>query len=99
LSVDIGDLLFESVVYRERFEQWIEKDIARIAQALDRSLAAAGVTAGDIDRVFMTGGTAFTPAVRRVFRERFGESKLAGGNELTSVASGLALRAAELFSP
>ena len=99
LSVDIGDLLFDSVVYREKFEQWIQPDIARIAQALDRSLAAAGVTAGDIDRVFMTGGTAFTPAVRRVFSQRFGENKLAGGNELTSVASGLALRAAQLFGP
>jgi hypothetical chaperone protein len=43
----------------------------------------------------MTGGSAFVPAVRRLFETRFGAQKLRGGQELTSVASGLALRAAE----
>ena len=36
------------------------------------------------------------PAVRKVFADRFGADKLRGGDELTSVASGLALRALEL---
>ena len=34
-------------------------------------------------------------AVRRIFAERFGEGKVTGGEELTSVATGLALRARE----
>ena len=45
-----------------------------------------------IDRVFLTGGSSFVPAVREIFRKTFGGNKLAGGNELTSVATGLALR-------
>jgi hypothetical chaperone protein len=52
----------------------------------------------EIDHVFLTGGSAFVPAVRRLFAERFGAGKLAGGDEFTSVATGLALRAAREFA-
>jgi len=43
----------------------------------------------------MTGGSSLVPSVRALFSRRFGEARLAGGDELTSVASGLAARAAE----
>jgi len=49
-----------------------------------------------VDRVFLTGGTSFVPAVRKIFERRFGRERLAGGSEFTSVAQGLALRAIEL---
>jgi hypothetical chaperone protein len=55
----------------------------------------AGVAAGDVDRVFMTGGTSFVPAVRRIFDERFGAAKIEAGGEMISVATGLSLRARE----
>jgi hypothetical chaperone protein len=61
---------------------------------VDDALAHAGVTDARIDRVFLTGGSALVPAVRGIFERRFGSEKLRGGEELTSVASGLALRAA-----
>jgi hypothetical chaperone protein len=48
-----------------------------------------------VDRVFLTGGTSFVPAVRAIFERRFGASRVRAGNEFTSVARGLALRAAE----
>jgi hypothetical chaperone protein len=41
----------------------------------------------------MTGGTSLVPAVHQQFAKRFGENKLRGGDELVSVALGLALRA------
>ena len=58
-------------------------------------LAASGVAAGEIDRVFLTGGTSFVPAVRRIFETRFTKARVRTGNEFTSVARGLALRALE----
>jgi len=61
-------------------------------------LARAGATAAQVDTVFATGGSALVPAVRRRLAARFGEAKLAGGEELTSVAWGLAARARQLFS-
>jgi len=45
--------------------------------------------------VFLTGGSSFVPAVRRLFADRFGEAKLESGGELVSIATGLALIGAE----
>lgn len=82
-------------VTREQFEGWIGEELAMIANCVDRLLKATGVSPQDIDHVFLTGGSSFVPAVRRLFVDRFGLPKITGGHELTSVATGLALRAAE----
>jgi hypothetical chaperone protein len=82
-------------VRRADFEGWISEELAAIGACVDQILATANLSAADVDRVFMTGGTSMVPAVRAIFAARFGEGKLAGGEELTSVASGLALRAAD----
>lgn len=60
-------------------------------------LARAGVADRDIDRVFATGGTSLVPAVRARLAARFGGDRLVGGEELTSVAWGLAARARQVF--
>ena len=85
-------------VSRGDFEHWIRPELDAMAAAVDRVLATSGVRFDQIDRVFLTGGTAFVPAVRNLFVERFGAEKLAGGGEFTSVATGLALRAAQVFA-
>jgi len=84
-------LSIEAEVERAQFEAWIAPDIVRIEAAVDRALAVAGVEAGAIDRVFLTGGTSLTPRIRRLFVDRFGEERIASGGELTSIAHGLAL--------
>jgi hypothetical chaperone protein len=48
-----------------------------------------------VDRVFLTGGSSLVPSVRDVFADRFGAAKVRGGDELITVARGLALLAAE----
>jgi hypothetical chaperone protein len=82
----------EKTFARDELEGWIRPELEAIAAAVDRLLARTGVEARAIDRVFMTGGSSFVPAVRRIFTERFGAERLIGGDELTSIASGLALR-------
>jgi hypothetical chaperone protein len=84
----------EAVVERADFEKWIGEELAQIETCVDRLLARVAIHPGDIDRVFLTGGTSFVPAVRRIFESRFGSGKIRGGNEFTSVAAGLALLAA-----
>jgi len=86
----LGDLVIEQEITRGDFEVWIADDIARIAQAVDSLLATEGVSVGDIDSVFLTGGSSFIPAVRRVFADRFGAQRLADGENFQSVAFGLA---------
>ena len=82
-------------VTRAKFESWIEEELAAIECAVDTLLRSSGVEPSAVDRVFLTGGSSFVPAVRRIFESRFGADRIRGGNEFTSVAHGLALRAAE----
>src|SRR6185437_3496364 len=81
-------------VTRAQFESWISEDLAAIEHSVDALLKSTGVEACKVDRVFLTGGSSFVPAVRRIFSDRFGQERIRGGNEFTSVAQGLALRAA-----
>jgi hypothetical chaperone protein len=85
------DFVLESPVRRRDFESWIAPEIARLSAAVDQALADAKLPAGAVDRVFLTGGSSLVPAVRRIFEERFGVEKVAGGGEFVSVAEGLAL--------
>ena len=80
---------------RWQFESWIQEDIQKIAACISELLDKAGVNRTDIDRVFLTGGSSFVPVVRRFFSKTFGAGKVRGGEELTTVAKGLALRALE----
>lgn len=90
------DIQILAQVERADFEAWVAPKVAEIARCLDQTLAAAGRSAAEIDRVFMTGGTAFVPCVRREFARRFGATKLSSGDELSSIASGLAARGRRL---
>lgn len=78
-------------ITRREFEGWIADDVARIAATLDRALVDAGVAAGEIERVFLTGGTSFVPAIRRLFADRFGANILTSADQFESIAYGLAL--------
>jgi hypothetical chaperone protein len=84
-------LTIEAEVSRGDFESWIAPDLLRIAETIDAVLAKTGLHAQQIDHVFLTGGSSLIPAVRRLFEQRFGEGRIASGNELTSIAHGLAL--------
>ena len=90
-----GGLDLRRAVARAEFESWIGDDLHKIEQCVDGLLASSGVDARTVDRVFLTGGTSFVPAVRRIFERRFTAERVRSGNEFTSVASGLALRAQE----
>jgi hypothetical chaperone protein len=78
-------------VTRQAFEGWIADDIARMEDALDQVLATTNTSADSIDKVFLTGGTSFVPAVRNIFHRRFSQDKIETGGELVSIAHGLAL--------
>jgi hypothetical chaperone protein len=90
-----GTVTLEATIARAAFEDWIVDELARIETCVDALLQASGVARTDVDRVFLTGGTSFVPAVKRIFESRFGADRLRAGNEFTSVARGLALKALE----
>ena len=84
-------LAIEAEVTREQFEAWISPDLERIDGVVSQALSRAGVRADEVDRVFLTGGSSLIPCIRRLFEARFGMERIASGNELTSIAHGLAL--------
>jgi hypothetical chaperone protein len=90
-SFRAGAIDIRAEVTRADFESWIAPDLDRIDRAVEAALAAASLGAGDIDRVFLTGGTSLVPAVQRRFADRFGAERLETGNEFDSIAAGLAL--------
>jgi hypothetical chaperone protein len=83
----------QAPVTRAQFESWIATDLASIEQAVEEVMAASGLRDSAVNRVFLTGGTSLVPAVRRIFERRYGADCVRTGDEFTSVASGLALRA------
>ncbi len=87
-----GGVDIETTLERSVFEGWIAEELEKIEMCVDSLLSCSGAQRDDVDAVFLTGGSSFVPAVRRIFESRFGRKKLRSGNEFTSVAHGLALK-------
>lgn len=92
------DIHIEETVRREDFEAWIAPELEAISSCVDDLFERLPVDFGDVDRVFLTGGSSFIPAVRDIFATRFGADRLRTGEELTSVVSGLALHGRALLA-
>jgi hypothetical chaperone protein len=86
-----GGIDIQRDVERTEFEAWIGRDLAAIDGAVDEALNNAKLKPEAIDRVFLTGGSSFVPAVRALFERRFGPARISTGAELESIAAGLAL--------
>ncbi|CAI9121225.1 Hsp70 family protein [Brytella acorum] len=78
-------------ITKAEFESWIAPDLQLFDQAVETALQRANLPASAIDRVFLTGGTSFVPAIRDLFTRRFGHERVDMGGEFVSVAEGLAL--------
>lgn len=88
---EAGSVRIEKNVARTDFEDWIAPELSAIEAAVGEALERAGLTEDGVDRVFLTGGSSFVPAVREIFLRRFGAAKIESGGEFESIASGLAL--------
>lgn len=89
------DLSIVQEVARTDFEHWIQPHLASVTSCVEGLLTSARIEPDRIDRVFLTGGSSFVPAVRDIFYHTFGADRVSMGDEFTSVARGLALLAAE----
>ncbi len=101
-KIDLSDM-DETTFQFDRESIEITKDIAiddyntiiggninKIGGYLDAFLIKYGITANQIDTVFITGGSAQVRALQDVMNDRFGEEKLRSGDYLNSVSQGLA---------
>jgi len=88
---EVGTVDIEKAVTRSDFEGWIAPELSAIETAVGQALDRAGLKENGVDRVFLTGGSSFVPAVREIFLRRFGADRIETGGEFESIASGLAL--------
>ena len=85
-------------VSRSQFEDWIDPEVSQISRCVDRLLMTCNVATEDVDAIFMTGGSSFVPAIRKLFAQKFSaETPVRAGQEFTSVAEGLAIQALGLL--
>jgi hypothetical chaperone protein len=90
-----GPVQIDEAISRADFDAWIAPDLAKIGAEIDRLFEDGGVAPGDVDNVFMTGGTSFVPAIRQLVTGYFPEADISDGDEFISVGAGLALYQAE----
>lgn len=91
LSLHVAGVDIERKIKRAEFEKWIAPELNEIGACVDRALGQAGLKEEQVDRVFLTGGSSFVPAVRAQFEDRFGAAKIETGDQLVSIAYGLSL--------
>jgi hypothetical chaperone protein len=85
------------VARRDRFEAAVAAPVARIRALIDTTIAAAGLIPDRIATVFLTGGSSQMPLLRATLAEALPSAKLATGDMLGSVGTGLALDARRRF--
>ncbi|SOE21510.1 hypothetical chaperone protein [Spirosomataceae bacterium TFI 002] len=85
------DIDIEERVSIDEFENTIiAEELQKIEAYLDAFLQKNHVNYDSIDSVFITGGSSRVRALRKVFENKFGREKIKSGDDLNSVAMGLA---------
>ncbi len=85
------------VVRREGFETAVDAPLQRIADTIAAILQQAGLTPERIGTVFMTGGSSGLPVLRTLVAAALPQARIATGDMLGSVGTGLALEARRRF--
>ncbi|MBI2773927.1 MAG: Hsp70 family protein, partial [Chloroflexi bacterium] len=90
LAFHRGDVDIDAVVPRRRFEVQAAPLVHEVDALLDEVLARAGMLAGDVTEVVMTGGSSALPMTRALLAQRFPGAKRRDFAAFSSVAMGLA---------
>ncbi len=83
---------------RDGFEQAVAAPVTRIAQTIQAVFLQADLDASQIGTVFMTGGSSGLPILQSLIGAALPQARLATGDMLGSVGTGLALDARRRFS-
>jgi hypothetical chaperone protein len=76
----------------------IRPELDLVRQAIDRALAEAKVAPKEVERVLLTGGSAYIPAFRADLTGLFGPERLEQRDAFTAVVHGLGVRAQQLWA-
>jgi hypothetical chaperone protein len=96
-EIEFGPLNLRVTVRRSAFESMIRPELELVAETTRRALAEARIAAADVERVLLTGGSAYIPAFRTELASTFGAEKLEQRDAFTAVVHGLGVRAQQLW--
>jgi hypothetical chaperone protein len=101
-SAEVTELRFSPLglqvtLRRSAFESMIRPELDLVREAIGRALDEARVQPDDVDRVLLTGGSAYIPAFRGDLAQTFGEDRLEQRDAFTAVVHGLGVRAQQLW--
>ncbi|WP_368607966.1 Hsp70 family protein, partial [Pseudomonas fulva] len=82
---------------RSLFEMAIESLLERVRASVTDLLAKAGVSQGQVDTVFFTGGSSGIPALRNSVAAMLPNARHVEGNIFGSIGSGLAIEARKRY--
>ncbi len=87
-----GVINFEITLTRSKFEQLIEDLVNSTLEPVKKALKDAKLSAGDIDKVLLVGGSTRIPMVQEVIRKELGKEPSKGVNPDEVVAMGAAIQ-------
>ena len=91
--VDVSD----PVLTRRDLEEAIDASVDRVTACMRNTLEDAGVSQGDINAVFLTGGSSRLPLLRAKVQNVFPDAAMIDGDTFGSVATGLTMDAHNKF--
>ncbi|QDU35065.1 Chaperone protein DnaK [Poriferisphaera corsica] len=98
VEVQVGEgQVYERVVKRDEFEGMIDGWVAKTLVACGKALKGAGLSADEVERVVMVGGSTRIPYVRQKVSEYFGVQCYTALNPDEVVAMGAAVQGAVLM--
>lgn len=99
LGATRSPLTLPSYVYLHRSgESMIRPELDMVRHSISTALEEARIDAADVDRVLLTGGSAYIPAFRADLAQTFGDDRLEQRDAFTAVVHGLGVRAQQLWA-
>jgi hypothetical chaperone protein len=80
----------ENISLTDFADNIIDKNVSKIGEYLQEFLTKQQIAIGDIDTVFLTGGSSYVRPLKSIFEQLFGSQKIRSGDNFNSVAVGLA---------
>ena len=93
---DAGPLHMDTELTRAKFDQLTEDLVNRTIEPMNKAMADAGVTSGDLSKVILVGGSTRIPAVQEAVKKVTGKDPFKGINPDECVAVGAAIQAGVL---
>jgi len=91
------NLNISQIISKSDFETSIAPDLETSQDCINEALNLASLKPNQINKVILTGGSSQVPIFIQQIKNIFGADKIITSDHFTSVASGLAIRAQQLF--